>query len=148
MLFGKRRREENQYYIEALQGIKNELLSLGQLYEKASRQPVQKHIKKLCISTDKILRELMDNRKLIHKLGTFSGYYLPETVGIVRQYVKIKQNSAPGAQEQELIEKIEAFMPFAEKAFDDVLQSLTLPEARGCGTDIDVLIEELGRFAR
>lgn len=125
-----------------MQSIKESLLTLGKLYEKLSRNPIQKTVKGLCISTQSILEELVKNRSHADKLAMFASYYLPETVSIIRQYVNLKSNPK-STERQQLIKEIEDFLPSAEIAFTGILSSLITPSIQQSAIDLDVLIEEL-----
>lgn len=134
---------DNKYYVELLQKIKSAIIDFKRIYEKTAKQPIQKNVKNICKTTENILKEVIENKQKLRKLTMFVEYYLFETINILEQYVKIKENRLNSDDSEKLVKEIEKFIPQAEIAFTKILEYLTIPANNKTEIDIAVMIEEL-----
>ncbi len=135
--------DDLNYKIGLLQDLKSKTRHLRELYSQANQYPVASHLKQICISSDKILKEISVHQDKIAKATVFIDYYIPTTITLLEQYIVIKDNKLTGQENQKIVTTIEAVLPKIKSAFNEFLNHLFSEDNSTIDAEIKVLMNEL-----
>ena len=134
--------------IELLQRLKGLIMELKAIYEKTMGTNIQKEVMEISKTTQKILQCLIDgndDNNEVSKHRLFIEYYLPELVGILKQYATIKELNIAGESATKSVARIESFIPKARSAFSRILEDVAIRDSVSTEADIQIMIGELER---
>lgn|GEM_PF-1673495 len=129
--------------LKYLQRLKALILELKFVYEKIAGFEIQKDVRDICKTAQKILQCLIDDNAKISGVRLFVDYYMPELIGILNQYAAIKANNISSEQAKETAAQIEGFVPLAKEAFAKILENLTVQNDADSEIDIRVMLDKL-----
>lgn len=136
------------YEIEELRDIKSKINDLRKLYDKTENLDLKKALKNIIIISENIYKEVAVNSEKISKIKNFSNYYLVTIYKVLEKYNHLKENKIAGKESLELYEKIESFIPNAEKSFKKMYESLFNDDIKDIDIEIKVMLEQLNKKGR
>jgi len=143
--FRKRKIEKGQRAdnMKHLQDLKALIIELRSVHEKTAGQRIQKDVRDICNTAQKILECLIRDNTKLSGARLFIEYYMPELIGILNQYISIKENNISSAQAKETATQIEGFAPVVKEAFGKLLENLISQNGDDPEIDIRVMLDRL-----
>jgi len=139
----KKENEVRNFLIEQLQTLKKNNIDLKRLYEDSKNYSINKSIKEVCRTSDRILETCIKDNSKISKINLLVNYYQVEIVRILSQYISIKKNKIDSAEAKEFIIKVEDFIKNVSKAFEKILEELIIDNKNGIDADIKIMLKDL-----
>ena len=142
----RKKEEKNDirnFFINQLQTLKKNNLELKSLYEKSKSYSINKNIKEICKTSDKILEVCINDNSRISKLNLFINYYQVEIIKIVSQYVSIKNNKIESNETKDFISKVDEFIGDVAGAFNNILEELIIDNNKNIDVDIKIMLKSL-----
>ena len=102
-------------------------------------QTVCGKIDRLMELTDKIFRDLLEDRNDYKQIKRFSDYFLPTTMKLLRQYREMEQVGVSGVNTTGTMNRINEVLDTTILAYEKQLDALFADQALDIETDIEVL---------
>jgi len=135
--------DNRNFNISQLQILKKNNLELKALYENSKKISINKKLKEICKTSDKILVECINDNSKISKLNLFINYYQIELIKILVQYISIKTNKIESDEAIAYIVKVNELMDEIPKAFNKILEELVMIENKNIDVDIKIMLKSL-----
>ena len=150
MNFFKKKNEDETLNnnIQLLQKMKKDVRDLRELYGYMTPYVLSKKVKEICVTVDKIVKEVSLHQEKIGQLNLFIDYYMPTTIKLVSQYLDIKENKLTGNENEQMIIMIEDTLPKINMAYKALLNQLFSDENKEMDVEIRLLLEELKRIGK
>lgn len=129
--------------ISILQELQRNLRKLREIYGKVRNYKIANSLKNICITSDKIFKEISLNQRKLGEVATFINYYIPTLVKILKQYINIKENKLTDALNEKTLINIEKVIEDIEIAFNKILNELHKKDNYDIYSEIKVLLSEL-----
>ena len=136
-------KERKQFIINQLQILKNNNLTLKELYNKSVKYSLNKDVKEICKISDRIFEECIKVNDKVAKLNLFINYYQVDVIKIISQYISIKENSINSEEANEFIFKVDDFIKKVSEGFDNILEELIISKEKNINTDIKIMLDSL-----
>ena len=126
--------------IDALLALGRETVDEMKVLRREIReQTVCGKIDRLMELTDKIFRDLLEDRNDYKQIKRFSDYFLPTTMKLLRQYREMEQAGVSGVNTTGTMNRINEVLDTTILAYEKQLDALFADQALDIETDIEVL---------
>ena len=121
------------------------LAEMSRLRQSIPNKDVKEKIDEICVVSDKIVRDAIDDPSDVPQIRKFLDYYLPTTIKLLNAYDRMGSQGVEGENITGSMQSIESMLDTTIAAYKKQLDALFANQANDIQTDIEVLNSLLAR---